>query len=250
MPYSINKTGNKFQVVKDDDGRVMGEHDTREQARAQLSALYANESGKALNLSYVKSLGLSLPADVVAVKAIGKDTIRGYAALWGSPERVDLDREFFTSDTDFWDAPLKGVTRPLTWDHAQDDATKTNPVIGSIKAMGDDEVGRWYEAQLDTSHKYRKAIDRLIEVGALGTSSDSAPQYVLREQRGKGVWLKRWPLFAAALTATPCEPRQVNTVEYFKSVGISIPDGVGVSCPEQPWREMQRIQFIKDFYTR
>lgn len=39
MPYSITERRNQYCVVKDDDGRVMGCHATREQAEAQLTAL-------------------------------------------------------------------------------------------------------------------------------------------------------------------------------------------------------------------
>lgn len=39
MPYSITRRRNQYCVVKDDDGRVMGCHATREQAEAQLTAL-------------------------------------------------------------------------------------------------------------------------------------------------------------------------------------------------------------------
>jgi hypothetical protein len=129
--------------------------------------------------------------------------------LWGDPAKTDLEQEYFTKSTDFWDKSL-GLPRTLTWDHALDDTMKANPVIGEITEMGDDEIGRWYVAQLDRNHKYRKAIDQLIEKKAVGTSSDSAPQYVVKEKTGKAVWLKQWPLFAAALTTTPCEPRMLT----------------------------------------
>jgi hypothetical protein len=39
MPYSIVNRRNQYCVIKDDDGRVMGCHPTREQAQAQLTAL-------------------------------------------------------------------------------------------------------------------------------------------------------------------------------------------------------------------
>ena len=39
MPYSIVTRRNQYCVIKDDDGRVMGCHPTREQAQAQLTAL-------------------------------------------------------------------------------------------------------------------------------------------------------------------------------------------------------------------
>lgn len=240
MPYAIRKQNGKFQVIKIDDGKVMGTHPTREEARAQLAALYANEKG--INLSYLKSIGVDLTEPVWAVKAIGADTIRGYSNLWGNPNLVDLEAEFFTAETDFWDTTL-GLPRPLTYDHAQDKTTRVNPVIGKITEFGNDKIGRWYTAQLDKAHEYRKAIDALIESGELGSSSDSAPQYVIREKQGKGIWLKRWPLFAAALTVTPCEPRMIGSVDYFKSIGLDLPpDTPGVSCPDQAWLDNTRLR--------
>lgn len=47
MPYHItnkNKECSGWAVVKDDDNKVMGCHKTKEGARQQLSALYANET--------------------------------------------------------------------------------------------------------------------------------------------------------------------------------------------------------------
>ncbi len=43
MPWHKVHTGSKWKVVKDDGGKVVGTHDTEEQANAQLAALYANE---------------------------------------------------------------------------------------------------------------------------------------------------------------------------------------------------------------
>lgn len=179
-----------------------------------------------LSLAYAKSLGLTAAdeslIDMLAAKATGPDEIRGYVVLWGDPERVDVEREFFTKSTDFWDGKL-AFPRPLTWDHGQDGATKADPVVGAISEMGDDETGRWYVAQLKRNHQYRKAIDRLIAERAVGTSSDSAPQYVVRERGKSGAtWLRQWPLFAAALTATPAEPRMLDTV-YWKSIALELP---------------------------
>jgi hypothetical protein len=226
MPYAIRKKGDKHEVYNPQSGKVYGTHPTYGKAQAQMRALYVNappdEENKSLNLSYIKSMGWDELPDC-AVKSIGKDEIQGYTALWGNPGRVDLDREYFTPETDFWDSVLKG-NRPLTWDHAQDSETKSDPIIGDIVKMGDDKVGRWYVAKLKRAHAYRAAVDQLIADKAVGTSSDSAPQYVLRERTGKAVWLKRWPLFAAALTEVPCEPRQVATVDYFKSLGVVMPD--------------------------
>ncbi len=168
----------------------------------------------AMSLGYVKALQLAgddaVLTEQLSVKRIGRDTVGGYLALWGDESRVDVEREFFTKATDFWDAKLS-YPRPLTWDHALDTSFKGEPIIGSIVEAGDDEVGRWYVAQLERNHQYRKAVDALIDKRAVGTSSDSAPQYVVRERTKSGaVWLKQWPLFAAALTTTPCEPRMME----------------------------------------
>lgn len=176
-----------------------------------------------LNLSYVKSLNLDRP-ESMAVKYISRNEIKGYTFLWGSPELTDVEVEYFTPDSNFWDESLGKSIRPLTWDHAQDKDFKANPVIGNITDFGDDDLGRWYVAKLDTSHKYKEAIHKLIKDGALGTSSDSAPQYVVREKTGKSVWLKEWPWFASALTNTPAEPRMIDSLEFLKSLGVVLPD--------------------------
>jgi hypothetical protein len=168
--------------------------------------------------------------DMVAVKSVARDTIRGYTMLWGNPDLTDVETEFFSPKTDFWDEQLKGITRPLTYDHAQDPSTKKDPVIGTIEAFGDDEIGRWFVAQLDRNHKYRKAIDGLISQRAQGASSDSASQYVIRKSAGKAVWLAQWPWFASALTPTPAEPRMLDVgLAYWKSAGV---DFARMGAPE------------------
>lgn len=181
-------------------------------------------SAHVLSLGYVKSLHLSIEEerarDLVAAKSIGPNRIRAYSHLWGDPGLVDVEAEFFTPESDFWDEALKSLRRPLTYDHAQEAQTKSSPIVGFIEGFGDDEIGRWYEAELDKNHRYRKAVDRLISQRALGSSSDSAPQYVVRKSAKNGAtWLAVWPWFACALTPTPAEPRMfTDGSPVFKSV--------------------------------
>lgn len=214
-----------------------------------------HQLGKIELPNYIKSLHLDLSAerfaDVIAAKFTGKDTIKGYSMLWGNPETADLEAEYFTPQTDFWDKTLGKSARPLTWNHGQDDATfKADPVIGKIENFGDDEVGRWYEATLDRSHKYRKAIDALVNRRKLGTSSDSAPQYVVRERHGKAVWLKQWAWFASALTDVPCEPRMLDVGSpYWKALGITeIESASGVQSADRAreiWLLNARLKTIE-----
>lgn len=44
MPWKIEKRGEQFCVIKEDDGENEGCHDTEEQAKAQMRALYASEN--------------------------------------------------------------------------------------------------------------------------------------------------------------------------------------------------------------
>lgn len=230
-PYTINPDGS---VVFDTPKKVKREFSP---ANGSKSVDMTINLETMLSVNYIKSLHIpqaeQLFRDVIAVKSIGQDTVKGYLALWGDPDTVDVESEFFTGTkssigaTDFWDKAL-ALPRPLTWDHAQDGATKQIAQVGALVELGDDDIGRWYVAQLDRSHRYRKAIDRLVSQRAIGTSSDSAPQYVIRQPVSKGAtWLKQWPLFAAALTTTPCEPRQIGSVDYFKSLGIDLGELAG-----------------------
>ena len=182
------------------------------------------------NFAYVKSLHLPHDEqyfrDVLAVKSVGKDGVEGYLALWGSRDNPDLESDFFTKSTNFWDNKI-AFPRPLTWEHGLDPKFKGDVGIGLIEEFEDDELGRIYRATLDRNTRYRKLVDGVIRERAVGTSSDSAPQYVQRVPVGKGAanWLKQWPLWAASLTATPCEPRMFDTV-HFKSIGVQVSDPV------------------------
>ena len=201
-----------------------------------------------IDLSYVKSLGIVTLPKFVAAKFTGHNEIKHYAFLWGNPEAPDLEAEYFTKSTDFWDGTLGKQARPLTWDHAQDaafNAIEKNAVIGKSVDWGDDEWGRWAISVLDTDRKYRKFVDKFIEEGRLGYSSDSAPQYIQREPRGKGVWLKRWPWFGGALTAAPCEPRMKDySPEFLKSLGYNISDALAEQERELLDMQAKRIKLF------
>lgn len=197
-----------------------------EQAQAAEAAVVQAKSNNLPMLTYIKSLrGLPAPEqwfkDVAAAKFVAKDRIRFYSMLWGSKGLTDVELDYFTPETDFWDS-MMGETRALTFDHGQDEATKSTAVIGLIDEFGDDDIGRWAEAQLERNHEYRKAVDKLISKRGLGGSSDSAPQYVLREPTGKSFWIKQWPWLATALTPTPAEPRMLDAgLPVWKAIGLA-----------------------------
>lgn len=203
-----------------------------------------------LDLSYVKSIGIELPDSKLAVKYVSKNTIAHPVFIWGNPNKTDLEGDFFTKNSDFWDEALKGYERPLTWEHGQDKLFREiedNPVIGKTVKYYDDDIARWAESVITTDKQYRKYIDKFIEEKRLGYSSDSAPQYVIREKQGKGTWLKSWAWFGGSLTASPCEPRmKVYTPEFLKSLGLVIPD-----TSNQTWtHDFAMLDYYKMKYTK
>ena len=161
-----------------------------------------------------------------AVKSLDDDTIRCHVVLFGDADHPDLQRDYFTKSTDFW-LDHFGWPKPITYHHGLDAATRDEPVIGHWKSAGVDEVGLWLEGQLDRAHAYYKAMRELARRGFLKPSSDSMPQWVIREPQSNGTkHLKRWPLISSALTVTPMEPRMlpVEVKAYLAEIGYETID--------------------------
>ena len=241
-------------------GMISNERDTPENVNKLTAILRALQSfidgeigeveqfssmGKGLDLSYAKRLGIATLPDLAA-KFTARNEIKHYAFIWGDPEHVDIDTEFFTPQSEFW-AKEENINIPLTWDHAQDkrfNDMEPDPRIGTTVKWGDDEYGRWAISVLDTDKKYRQFVDEFIEQKAVGYSSDTAPQYTIREHQGKGTFLKRWPWFGGALTPAPCEPRMKDrSPEFLKSIGFAIPETPEI---KQAWAwQAERLNFLK-----
>ena len=185
---------------------------------------------KGLQLDYVKSLGwVELPD--LAVKYVGKNEIISPAFIWGNPNQLDIEKDFFTrpgseKGTNLFDDVYGKSPRPLTWDHAQDASFPAeNVVIGKTVDWVDDDIARWATHVITIDRQYRKILDQFIDEKRLGASSDSVPQYVLREQSGKGHWIKRWPWVGTALTPAPAEPRMKDyTPEFLKAWNLGLPE--------------------------
>ena len=80
------------------------------------------------------------------------------------------------------------------------------------------------------AHRYRAAIKRMIDLGMLKISTDSALHLVRREKQPNGTHeVKRWPIIAASLTPSAAEPRLFD-VQALKSwygvAGIDLPFGI------------------------
>lgn len=146
-----------------------------------------------------------------AVKFVGPDTIEGLAFPFGT---FDTDGEMFTKSTDFcldW-----FPERPLLYHHGLDSEHKSVKVGGVPPEYEDRDSGRWMQAQLSKNAKYRKAIDALIEKGALGYSSGAYAHLATKNRRGE---ITRWPFVELSLEPTPSHPATLG-VHYIKSADL------------------------------
>ncbi len=143
-----------------------------------------------------------------AIKAIGDDDeIEGCAVLYGTKATHDLEKDYYDKNTDLWLNHF-GWPKPITYHHGMDAGTRDDPVVGHWTKATVTDQGVWLTGQLDRAHRYYKAIKELAQRGYLKMSSDSGPQWVIREPQSKGAnYVKRWPLVTSSVTVTPMEPR-------------------------------------------
>lgn len=227
MPWEVQSRDGKYCVVKQSDGSTVHCHDTREQAIAQMRALYASE-GKSFTYLDIESEGqlpMSEPDVFVyyggAVKALGDGKVGGYLVEFSDPETKtgspDLDRDYFAADTDYDLEENKSAT--VYYDHGRDPVLKRRK-LGRV-AMRVDDVGVWVEGQLNRRDEHEKAIYRLAELGKLGWSSGTAPHLVDRKSVGNFKKIVSWPLGDdASLTPTPASYTKTNQVVALKSVAV------------------------------
>jgi hypothetical protein len=155
------------------------------------------------------------------VKALGGGRIAGYGVLYTGIPDPDLQQEFFTKSTETMTEV--GDRRPLLYRHGAHPQLKAK-VLGKAQLTQIDEVGAFFEAEVDLRDNYGKAIYKLAEMGKLGFSTGSLSHLVskeLREQNGKKAYeIKCWPIGELSLTPTPVEPRTMATPVK----DINIPD--------------------------
>jgi len=137
------------------------------------------------------------------IKALGDGRVGGYLIRYGNPKDADMEGDFFNAGTEY--GVTEGSQLPVYYNHGLDETVKRKRIgRGPIKF---DDVGLWFEAQLDLRDEYEEKIYELAEMGKLGWSSGAAGHLVEREKKGKSYWIKSWPIAEASLTPTPAEPR-------------------------------------------
>lgn len=166
------------------------------------------------------------------IKMLGQNRLGGYAVIWGGADERDLDGEWFDSETEELDSIFKAIGKvPYLYNHAMDGALKT-AVVGAVDLMEEDDVGLWYEVQLDQANQYISAIRQLVDSKGLGTSSGTLSGAVRVEKSGR---IARWPIVEVSATPTPADPRQrtehpvSEAKSLFKSIGLELDTYIGNS---------------------
>ena len=183
------------------------------------------------NLAQLKERGPYSEAPVFAenkaIKMLGANRLGGYMALWGNEKARDLDGEFFTPQTEELTAIFDTIGKlPFLYNHATDGALKT-AVVGVIDTLQADDIGLWYEAQLDQGQKYKDAIRQLVNKNVLGTSSGTLPGARRVAKNGQ---ILRWPIVEGSATATPADARQVTErpiaeiKSAYTAIGLDFPN--------------------------
>lgn len=134
----------------------------------------------------------------LALKRVARDTVEGLAIPYG----VDTDGEQFTRDTDLCLDWFGKSGRPVLYDHGLDAPGAS--VIGRQTEYEEREDGLWAQSQLARNHRYRKAVDKLIDEGALGYSSGAMPHLATVSKRSGAI--VRWPWVELSLTPIPAHP--------------------------------------------
>jgi len=159
-----------------------------------------------------------------ALKAISKTDeelrVGNYLVMFGGR---DLEGEYFTDATDLESDYTKSGQLVVDWEHRRDD----DPDGPQDKSLGfvdwataqKNNIGLWVERVLDRRNEYVKYLERLIEEGLIGNSSEAIPERVEKAKTGE---IRRWPLRRDTLTVTPMEPRMLtqNALSALKALGV------------------------------
>lgn len=148
-----------------------------------------------------------------AVKALGEGKVGGYLVRWGGNGDVDLTGDYFTKETDL--GISEGDRLPVYYEHGYDPVIKSRR-LGRGQIERTDDIGVWFEAQLELRDEYERKIYELAEAGKLGWSSQAGGSLVAKESGLGGTRIATWPLAEATLTKSPAEYR--NTAIPLKSI--------------------------------
>lgn len=234
MPYEIVKKDDKFCVRQESNGKILGCHDTKEEAEIQIVSININEG---TNKSFDTNLTMNVLDDNISVE--------GYLFRYSDSSNVedrDLHRQYWSKDTYLMEEtfPIKGM--PIMFAHSDEDEW-TKIGIGIVNFSKEDDVGLFIKGQLHKREKWKKIVKEAarkrgmkVSLKQLDELADNAydnmkavvenvplqwsmgaypPTYYADKSTGK---IERAGLVEATLTPVPAEPFGTDVVVSFKSV--------------------------------
>jgi hypothetical protein len=213
MPYHVGTSDDcppskPYAVIKDADGEVMGCHETKEKAEAQLRALYASETKTAKPLK---------------AEQLTNSKWRVLAIPFGGPLKggKDLDGEFFSEQTDI--KPDWFDKRPVLFHHAQDETVK-DETLGTEDDLEQEKDGWWATVWLDRANEYWERVNKLLAAGKMYGSSGALGHLVRKDHKSGEILV--WPHIEQTLTPTPANPFSrvvpVKALDHFSTAGIAV----------------------------
>ena len=140
-----------------------------------------------------------------------KGIIRGYIAIWGSPEHRDSYETYFDKERPP-ELGLDFLPIPLIYEHGFDGGVKKE-IIGSVTRAWFDDIGVAFEGKLDNSSEAFTRFVNEIRSGKLCTSSATSEHLAEFDTDGRFV---RWILSELSLTASPAE-EQMPAVQLMRT---------------------------------
>jgi hypothetical protein len=129
--------------------------------------------------------------------------VGGYLVLTG-PEYIDLDREYFSTDCDFW---LEGKSLiPMLFDHGRSEVFKRRRIT-HVRVEKQD-AGVWIEGKLPIRES--SEVEQLwesVKRDELGLSSGTSEHLMERVRRGNVTEIVSWPISEASLAPRPAQPK-------------------------------------------
>ncbi len=154
------------------------------------------------------------------IKFADSGIVEGYAAPWGSPQRRDLQGEYFDAQTDFQLGWFE--TRPLILDHGIGRAGAGSEVVGRVLAAEKRADGLWVRCQLDKASRWFAHVRDLLARGSLAFSSATLPHLARVDSDGR---IRAWPFVELSLTTSPASSDARITsvkalVDHFGAIGV------------------------------
>ncbi len=195
-----------------------------------------NNPGKKKRHDYEKSIG---DFSQFAIKTIREEehkgqagvVVGGYMALYGSPDKKDVQGDYFTPETKTWIELYDRV--PALFHHGLDAKVGLAPMGHRVKAEALDD-GVWVEDWINKSSKYWRLVEPLLAADKLFYSPGSAAHLVKRADDGK---LLSYPIIEDTMTPTPAQHRLMNRPvsqikAVYKELGIEIPADLAGDDPD------------------